>query len=581
MADDKLLLVKNKIKIAEDFWQQRNKKFKEWYEFLLLIDKLSARGMESYVSNEPATFFQMAHYLLTKGELTHSIPIVAESATDLDTRARVHRGCQYMWHTIDRKRQLGGAQSYSSELCFYLLVLGWYSTVFAFDNETGLLKAQIWSPAETYPIYANNQMTTCVHSYKITKDEAMLKAESNDWHYDPKGSRVGDVVLQDFFAKEGDIWQNMVIIDGQDVTGLVPRPEMAVYAAPVGGYPDKGMLTPSGRDWRGYVGKGIFEINASVAASFNKWKSLVSQILRDTAQPITQEFSSTPKATPEQLRERGALFNYAPGEAGLVRLPPASIPIEIQGSLFELRREMQKGSFNDAVFGMMEGQPGYALSMLASSSANQILYPYMDGKHFVIGEADNFWLTNLKTSKRVFNIKGKLIEKLSPTDIPEDTMVTVESDVATPKDWLERGTIGGMVRQDIDKATLLTEIYKLSDPQGILRRKTLDRVLDNPMTQQIELIAGYNAHADYLERSGDRNQALLFRKAAKAMEAQLGAPAPGQGSPQEMTNILAQRKAGSPQEVPTVPSRVAPPETRGFSPQQLRKTIGSGKLKVT
>ena len=569
---------------------QRNLQFKEWYDLLNLVDVLAARGMESYISNEPSSFYQMAHYLLTKGEIIHSIPIESESALELDKKARVHRGCQYMWRMIDRDKQLGGGQPYLDELAFYLLILGWYSTVQAFDKETGLLKCQIWNPHDTYPQYANNRMVSCVHSYKITEEEAGLKAEELGWKYEPRGTAIGEVNLDDFFQKVGNTWYNMILINEQDVTGWVDRPEMNLLVAPVGGFPDKGSLTRgraatntisvSGMDWRKLTGRGIFAANESIYLHFSKWKSQISQILRDTSQPIIMEFTTTPQATPEQLRERGALFHYAPGEQGLVRVPPAAIPIEIQAHLMELRREIQKKSFTDAVYGMVEGQPGYALSLLATSSANQILYPYMDGKHFVIGETDRFWLSNLKTSKRVFQIKGKFIEKLSPTDIPEDVAIDVESDVATPKDWLERGTIGGMLRQDIDKATLLTEIYKFSDPQAIIRRKSLDDILDHPMSKQVEMIAGYYAHADYLDARGDSRQAALFRRAAQVLEMQMGAPAPGQGRPEEMSRIMAEREAGAPAERPEALPRVAPPEARaGFTPEELRRAIGRGTVR--
>jgi len=582
MIDLPINKVNTEIMNLKNYWTIRNNKFREWYEYLLMIDKLASRGMESYVSNEPATFYKMAHYLLTKGEMSHFIPVVAESALDLDRRARVHRGCQYMWNQIDRKRRLGGNQSYIDDICFYILVLGWYATILSFDQKTGSMQAQLWNPADVFPSYSNDTMTTCVHSYSISQEEALTKAKLNSWKYQTYSSG-GSVSLDDVFVKDEDqdIWYNMVLLDGKDVTGWVDRPELRLFVAPIGGYPDKGSITSDSLTWRGLTGVGIFEVNETVASSFNKWKSMISQILRDTAQPIMQEFSATSQATPEQIRERGALFHYAPGEAGLNRVPPAVIPMELQSNLLELRREMQKGSFNDAVYGMVSGEAGYALSLLATSSANQILYPYMDAKHFVVGEADKFWLENLKSNRKSFAIKGKLIEEIKPADIPEDVNVIVESDVATPKDWLERGTIGGMVREDLDKATLLTEIYKLPDPQGILRRKSLDRTLDHPMTQQIEMIAGYRTHANYLDSMGDREQANLFRKAADAMEGQLGAPAPGQGTVQNQDMINRQREAGAPAEVPTVPSNVTSPEgVSGFTPQQLRRSIGSGKIKV-
>ena len=386
--------------------------------------------------------------------------------------------------------------------------------------------------------------------------------------------------MDDYYLidKESNL-KNIILINSKPVTGFVDRPEMKLFVSPVGGFPDRGSLPSRSLDWKELSGRGIFEVNEGVTASFNKWKTMVSQVLRDTVQPITQEFSGTPQANPEQLRERGALFHYNPGEQGLVRVPPAAIPIEIQAYLFELRREMQKGSFNDAVYGMVEGQAGYALSLLASSSANQILYPYMDAKHFVLSECDKFWLSNLKQSKKSFSVKDVLIETLTPSEIPDDISIKVESDVATPKDWLERSTIANSLKNiGIDDDTIFSEILKLGDVQAIKRRRTLDRVMNNPMSQNIELIAGYYAHADYLEFKGDIKQAALFRKAAGALEAQMTAPPPGQGKPQDMNRILAEREAGAPAPVSRVSPQVAPPETGAFSPQQLRQLIGRGKL---
>ncbi len=590
MIDDtELAKINTSIANMKRYWYQRNLKFQDWYETLILVDLLKSKGMETYVSNEPMTFYNMSHYLLTKGEISHATPIENESALELDRRARVNRGCDYMWKEIDRNRQLAGEQPFIDSLSFFLLVLGWYSVVEHFDQNTGKLNVQVWNPYDVYPRYANNRLAACVHSYKILEEEAKLKAEDNGWTYEPRGSALGEVTLDDYFYYTKDGLFNIILIDGRDVTGWQHRPDMQVLVSPVGGFPDKGSLTKTrgtassyggARDWRRLTGRGIFEVNESVSTHFNKWKSMVAQILRDTAQPITQEFSAVPQATTEQLRERGAHFHYSPGEQGLQRIPPPAIPIEIQANLLELRREMQKGSYNDAVFGMTEGQAGYALSLLASSSANQILYPYMDGKHFVISESDRFWLSNLKRSKGVFQIKGKFVEKLSPPDIPEDVSIQVDSKVATPKDWLERGTISNMVDKHLDEATIITEIYGLNDPQAIKRRRSLDRILNSAEAQQIEKIASFYSHADYLDKRGDRRQANLFRRMAQGMEMQIGVPPPGQGRPEDMARILAEREEGAPEERTRVNPEVAPPESRGgFTPQQLRRSIGQGKIR--
>jgi hypothetical protein len=569
------------IAAVKRYWDARNTKFKEWYDILLMIDELYTKGMESYISSEPQTFYNMAHYLLTKGDLAHTIPIQTESAIDLDKRAKIDRGCKYMWQLIDRRRKLGGQAPYVDELCHTILVLGWYSCVLYFGDEMGTMDVQVWNPYDTYPKYGNNQLISCVHSYKVTPDEARRKAETNEWNYKSVAKGISsDVLIDDYFYNDGEQLWNTVLMDGLDVTGWVERPEMRVLVAPVGGFPDKGSLTNTSVNWKALTGRGIFEVNANVYSSFNKWKTVVSQTLKDTVNPVTQEFSATPKASPEQIRERGSLFHYAPGEAGLQRLQTQPIPLEVQAHLAEIRREMQKGTFNDAVYGMVEGQAGYALSLLSSSSANQILYPYMDAKHFVIAEADKFWLSKLKEGSKTFLVNGVTIEEITPDDIPDDVFITVDSEVATPKDWMERGTIANLLKDHLDKATITTEILKVQDPQGVKRRMSLDRITNSPVAQLVEQIAGFNAHADYLASRGDRKQADLFRRAALSLEAQLGVPEAGSGTAPVETMAQPKRVAGAPQEKARVASNIAPPEARqGFSPQQLRQTIGKGKIR--
>lgn len=570
--------LKTDITTLKNYWQTRNTRFKDWYEMLILFDTLAARGLESYTSNEPQTFYDMAHFLLTRGDLSHSIPIEGESTLEYDRRAKIDRACRYMWGKIDRGKQLGGSMSFKDEIGFFLLVLGWYSTVYMYEKETGLLHANVWNPYNVYPRYANGQLITCLHSYKIEGEEAVIKAQNNGWDYNPRSS-LGSVNLDDYWQLVNGIYHNIILIDGRPVTDTIPRPEMKLAVGAVAGFPDKGSLSTGKIDWRKVMGRSIFETNKEVYLAFNKAKTMASQIIRDTVQPITQEFSSTPQASPEEIRERGALFHYGQGEGGLVRLPPAAMPIELQAHLMEMRREIQKGGFNDAVWGMLEGQSGYALDRMADASANQILYPYMDAKHLIYEEGDRFWLSNLKTSKRVFDIRGEMAEKLKPTDIPDDAMVIVKSEVATPKDWLERSTIANQLKDHLDRDTINSTILKIKDTQLIRRRRSLDKMLDHPVFQTVEMIAAASAHAEYLQHRGDFKQAEIFLKAASAMEAQLGAPAPGQGLPPEMGRIEGQRKAGSPAERPRVRPEQLPPEGRGFAPTELREMIGRGAIK--
>jgi len=483
-----------------------------------------------------------------------------------------------MWRLIDEKRRRGGGPSFISELGFHLLVLGWYGMVLVIDPDNSQLIVQLWSPADTFPRFEDNLLTACLHEYKSSVGAALRKSQANGWSYKPR-SLEGDVVISNYFyLDESDIYQNMVLIDGKDVTGLVSREDMRLLVAPIGGFPDRGSLEP-GTKWMGLVGQSILETNRAAFEDYNKWESFIAQIMRDAAQSKYQEFSTTPKANPEQMRELGALFHYAPGEEGIRPIVPPAIPIELRAALMDKNKRIQKGSFSDAVYGMVErGTAGYALSQLASSSANQILLPYMEAKHYVLAECDRFWLSRLKTSKRAFEVKDKFIEKLSPTDIPEDVVIRVESDIATQRDWLERATVANMLKEHLDDSTILTEILNIPDVGEVKRRRVLDLLTKHPVAQTLNLISAFYAHADYLDLRGDKRLASLYRRAAQAMEAQMGAPPPGAARPTEATAAETARRAGAPEERTRVAPEIMPPEGKGFTPQELREMLGRGRL---
>lgn len=579
--------IKNDITTLKSAWGRRNTKMKEWYKALKLTDTLYTKNMESYTDNHPRTFFNAAHYLLTMGEISHDIPIASDAAMELDKKAKVNRACQYMWRKVDERRLIGGSPSFVHSVGFDMLVLGWYAAVFTFNDQTGLLDTALWSPADTYPRYEDNKLTAVVFEYKMGEDALEKKAQEYGWNW-KKQSTIGGsgkATVQNYFSledfEEGS-FANMVLINDKPVTGVELRDNIRILVAPVGGFPDRGSIDPSSQvDWTQLIGQSIFESNMLVNLAGNKWMSFLMQILRDTAQAKYQEFSGTPQANPEQVRKRGAVFHYAPGEAGLQPVPQNPIPLELSNILTLLDKEKQKGSFSDVVFGMAEkGMPGYVLSQLATTSANQVLFPYMASKHFLISEGDKFWLKKLKESHKTFEVKGRVIEELTADEIPEDADVQVNSDVATPKDWLERATIANMTEKHLDSDTILTEIFKMSDTQSIKRRRIVDDMRAHPMTKNIELITAYETHAQYLQSRGDYRGANRFMMAAKALESQFVAPAttaPGQPNPTQTNRVLAEREAGAPERVERVNPTVSPPEgQRGFSPAQIRNLIGVG-----
>lgn len=552
-------------------WTRRQVKFREWYETLNLVDKLEKKGLESACSSKPMNFYKLSHYLLTAGEVYHSIPIENETPTELDNQALCERACRYMWRSIDRKRMQGGKPSFLSELVFQILALGWYSFVLYYDEKSMLPKPILWSPAEVFPKYDDEELVKCVHEYTISVEDALKKVAENNWKWSTM-LKTGRVTLDNYFYREGEKMKNIVLIDNKKASDEMTL-DGKLYVAPVAGFPDEGaILGEKDLEWAARVGQSILEPGLHAGKERNRWMTFLMQRLHDTVNPMYQEQSTgEPKVKDEDLTRRNALFHFAPGE-GLSEVQRQAVPGEIAAILEELHDEEQKSGFSDALYGIVEkGMSGYAYSQV-SATANRVLDPYDQSKNFVIEEIDKFFLENVKKGGKTFKIRGKTMEELKPEDIPEDIYITVESELATPKDWLEKSTIANYLKEMVDETTLLSEVLNFPDTQAILRRKKTDAATKHPMTLNIELIAAWRNHADYLEFQGtpeSKRTAQLFRRAADAMEAQFGLPAPGQAKPTDAGRVEAQRKAGAPGAKVSVPSQVLPPEeSQGFTPAE-------------
>ena len=97
----------------------------------------------------------------------------------------------------------------------------------------------------------------------------------------------------------------------------------------------------------------------------------------------------------------------------------------------------------------------------------------------------------------------------------------------------------------------------------------LDKAMQHPMTlNSLKLISAYENHAKYLESRGDKISAERFRKAAAALEGQMGVPPPGSASPAQYNDVKAKQEAAAPESKPRVSPGVSPEARSGFTPQQ-------------
>ena len=121
----------DRITPIKSSWHPRNQQIKKWYNMLLLEDELQQKNMESFVTNDPRTSFNLALYLLCPPYVPHRIPVDPLTLVDLPGTSETERGLVYCWKKVDHFNRKRGRKSFMRELVSYVLATGWYAVLAA------------------------------------------------------------------------------------------------------------------------------------------------------------------------------------------------------------------------------------------------------------------------------------------------------------------------------------------------------------------------------------------------------------------------------------------------------------------
>ena len=130
-------------------WSTRAKKFKEWYDILLLTDELEQEGMESVVTNDPRTGYNLAKHLLSTMVIADKIESVELPQENIPAVSYLEKYMSERWVSQEKRYRSAGRQSWLVEFISWLLATGWYS-VFAMATQNEVW-AEVWSPADCFP----------------------------------------------------------------------------------------------------------------------------------------------------------------------------------------------------------------------------------------------------------------------------------------------------------------------------------------------------------------------------------------------------------------------------------------------
>src|SRR4030042_5099000 len=189
-------------------WTTRNTKIKAWYEFITLRDDLKQEGMESVVSNDPRTGYNLAKHLMTASTRAHRISTDELTAPEVAATSYLEKYVTKRWNDQEVRYRRMGRQSFVGEFVGFMLAAGWYSIFSMVDGDR--IWCEVWNPYEVFPRFSSDGLIEVAHIYTLSPQEANRKAKLMEWNIKPVSHRVN---LYNYwgFDSDGDVVNSIVL----------------------------------------------------------------------------------------------------------------------------------------------------------------------------------------------------------------------------------------------------------------------------------------------------------------------------------------------------------------------------------
>ena len=519
--------VTTKCRGLRQFWEPRNKKMKEWYKLIQMVDELKTSNMESFVGNDPRSMYNLVLHLLDV-EVPHKVPIDEIDASLLPETMQIEKLCTAGWKDNSFRFRRTGRQSLFRHILSLMLATGWYSVFSIVADDGSRTFIDVWHPAQVYPMWGEDGQEQCAHITTVTAAQAKRMIARNGWNLDYR--RVThDLPLYDYWWRDDyfNIWNGIVLGSDKVKEEQTRFTSIPIFTAPVGGLPDTGIISESKDDWKKDIGQSILATNENIYRSWNRWWSFSLQLLRDTAQPRFFERSASGQhiVKPEDVFKRGAVFRGGPQD-DVKYLTPPPIPLEIRSAQLDLEAMMQRGGVSWSMYGSATaGMTAYVMSQLASS-ASQILKPFHQSAINLVTDIDNSWVDDARrTGAKPYGFGV-------PSDIPDFVRVSADYEVKIPGDLIQRATTARMLNSDFELSYLrvMQELFpEVKNPLEEKARLKSEKAERHPVTAVIALVEYLKKMAEILRRANDPEGARLYEKAAMQAEASMQLEVEGAG----------------------------------------------------
>lgn len=504
-------------------WSNRNKKIDEWYELLRMDDLLQTAQMESFVGNDPRTTWNMATYLLRPRPFTHEIvttdgavlPVGMKPVIDL-----IQRYFGRVWQNVDRQDINRGKQSWFHTLIGFLVATGWYAMPYTL-KEDGVPWVDYWNPQTVFPDFGDELSEGLVRLARvrmIRRSNAERLVKQKGWTL-PRAGWGKQIFYARLWKKEDenqvvlrDILGNTVVNE-QVLTGFTSIPVMVGQTGGIPGYTKTGEQID---------GQSILATNEPLFMILNRQMSFMSQLVRDTSNPVSWEKSASGKSIvsdPDGLYKRGAHYKMGvQDDLGFLQKSP--IPVELSQLLFRINSMMRKGSFDDTVFGSILQEVSAVLVSQAAEAAMQLLTPYHSALQLGVSEITTNWYWMLLNNPRLRppNWPDIDVEQLEGTRIESTYAIKIPGDLTNRVNMARTLNPNFRLPAETVLSLLLPEVVS---PVETLARLDGENAKQRPEYQIVQLVHSFEQLAREAGAAGNRDNAAMYTIVASNLRQQL------------------------------------------------------------
>ena len=550
MPIDKNYII-TKTTTLKNFWRERDKKMRDWYEQIRMVDTLAQKDMESFVGNDPRASLNLIRGILNQ-RIPHRLPAGLLSAEEVQPAADLSSMFDYIWENVVLAYRQRG-KKWQRDFINLLLATGWYAVFASIAMDGSYCIAEVLNPSTVYPMW-DDVLTECARISVPGESSVRRMAARNRWE-------VGKLTINDR-TEIRDYWwieqqlnffvvHNAVVCGNELVKPDTPETRfkrIPIFIAPVGGLPDTGELAKSRQAhfWKGELGQSYIATNENVYRTSNKWWTFIMQLLRDTAQARTYEKSNSPQqiVKPETWYRRGAHYKLgSQDEVGFIAPPP--IPVELRSTQLDLEAMMQRGGPSWTMFGSIQQRmTAYAMAQVAATT-NQIAGDFHQGVVDCVSDIDNFWYDLIKTHN--YKPYGRSL----PTGLPPNARISADYELRIPGDLIQRANTARILNPafELSDERIYEEIFpEIKNPIEELARVQAGKARKHPVYAQLSLIAALRQEAIVLKNAKDYDGAALFEKAAERLEQELMVEEEAERRPPPERTVRARPEALPPTE---------------------------------